>query len=84
MVDALQQLRERISALEAEPRMQKGLLMQRILGDTSIKWDTIFATLRLRGRHRNKLRWRRAVIQDAIRRPFLRGGPRRGRRTVNI
>ena len=78
--------------LESDPHMRKGVLMDRILHDPSIQWDHIFLSLNLRGRHRSKqrcpagashrhrcprCRWRRAVIVDAIRRPFLRGGARK-------
>lgn len=41
--------------------MQKGVLVQRMLTDSSIQWEAIFTVLQLRGRHRSKLRWRRAV-----------------------
>lgn len=74
---ALNHMRQCVRILEANPNMRKGVLVDAVLRDTSIQWDVIFHSLHLRGRHRAKLRWRRAVIQEAIRRPFLRGGARR-------
>jgi hypothetical protein len=73
----LQQLERCIRQLEADPEMRKGVLIDSILTNETIHWDGIFESLELRGRHKGKKRWRRAVIQDAIRRPFLRGGARK-------
>lgn len=56
--------------------MRKCKLMQTVLEDASVQWDEIFSTLALRGRHRSKLRWRRAVVQENLRRVFPRGGAR--------
>ena len=77
--DALEHLYQSIRQLDADPDMRKGVLAQTLLDDPTIQWDVIFRMLSLRGRHRAKQRWRRAVIHDAIRRPFLRGGARRSK-----
>lgn len=77
MADLLQQVRGCVQRLESEPDMRKGRLIEAVLGDSSIDWDHLFRSMHLRGRHRTKLRWRRAVITECIRRPFLRGGSRR-------
>jgi hypothetical protein len=69
-----------VRELEADPEMRKGRLIETIVRDASVDWDLLFVTLSMRGRHRTKLRWRRAVVEEAIRRPFLRGGARRRRR----
>ena len=74
---AMEHLRQLVRRLEDNPDMRKGVLTETLLRDASIEWDAIFYCLNLRGRHRAKMRWRRAVIQEAIRRPFLRGGARR-------
>ena len=64
--------------------MKKGLLIETVLADNSINWDRIFQSLALRGRHKEKKRWRRAVIVDTMRRPFLRGGARRRGDSCNL
>ena len=79
MASPLQLLRTRVRDLEADPDMRKGRLVQSIIRDSTIPWDALFVSLAMRGRHRAKMRWRRAVVEEAIRRPFLRGGARRRR-----
>ena len=60
----LETLQELVRTLEGEPEMRKGILIETALQDPSIDWDAIFQSLALRGRHKTKKRWRRAVIQD--------------------
>ena len=60
----METLQELVRSLEGQPEMRKGILIETALQDPSIDWDAIFQSLSLRGRHRTKKRWRRAVIQD--------------------
>jgi hypothetical protein len=76
MCSAMQHLIDCIRNLEEEQSMRKCQLMDAVLKDPTIQWEEIFSTLALRGRHRNKLRWRRAVVQENLRRSFPRGGAR--------
>lgn len=78
MVDALQNLRLRVQELESDPGVCKRQLVQQVLGDKDIHWDAIFATLKWKGRHRHKKRWRRTLIDSVIRRVYPRGGRRYG------
>jgi hypothetical protein len=76
MCTALQHLIACIRRLEEEHGVRKCQLMDAIIKDPTVQWDEIFSTLALRGRHRHKLRWRRAVVQENLRRSFPRGGAR--------
>lgn len=75
---ALQRLQEAIRGLEADPAMRKGRLVETVLADPGVDWEQIFASLALRGRHRSKRRWRRALVHELLRRHFPRGGAHRG------
>jgi hypothetical protein len=69
----------RVRALESDPAMRKGQLMERVLADDTIRWEAIYPTLSWKGRHRHKKRWRRALIVSVLHRRFPRGGRRRRR-----
>ena len=60
----METLQELVRSLEGQAEMRKGILIETALQDPSIDWDAIFQSLSLRGRHKTKKRWRRAVIED--------------------
>ena len=79
MSGALIRMQERIRELEGDEAVGKGQLLTLVLAirpgggrslDPEIDWDSIFQALELRGRHRRKQRWRRALIQENLRRSF--------------
>ena len=79
MGEPLALLQRRVRELEADPGMHKGRLIDTILQERLLDWDALFRAMHIRGRHRSKMRWRRAIITDCIRRPFPRGGSRKAR-----
>lgn len=73
MSESLSLLRRVVSALEEDPTMRKGRLVEAAVRAKGIDWDGIFDSLRLRGRHRRRLRWRRSLVTSMLRRVYRRG-----------
>ena len=80
---ALQRLGLVVEALEADPSMRKGQLLQRVVEDSTIDWEALYPITGLKGRHRRKRRWKQCfVMEHILKRVFPRGGSRHGGRPL--